>query len=95
MTSGLANRMPLRSADFQFKNVFGHKIRQNSPLCSNMLFASPEVVHRPRSHCPLHFNKGNIQQIHTGKYNANARRLLSAAVPEHLCHKCDYEGTVT
>jgi len=52
MTSGLAKRMTLRSADFQVFNVFGRKIRQNSPLRSGILFASPEVMHKPRSHSP-------------------------------------------
>ena len=60
MTSGLTKRMRLRSADFRFLNVFGRKIRQNSPLRSGTLFASPEVMHRPRSHSPLHFDYGNI-----------------------------------
>jgi len=44
MTSGLAKRMPLRSANFLFSNVFGRKIRQNSPLRSDILFASTEVM---------------------------------------------------
>jgi len=55
-----AKRMQLRSADFRFLNVFGRKIRQNLPLHSGILFASSEVMHRPRSHSPLHFDKGNI-----------------------------------
>jgi len=60
MTSGLAKRVPLHSADLQFSNVFGRKIYQNSPLRSGIFFASPEVMHRPRSHSPLHFDMGNI-----------------------------------
>jgi len=60
MTSGLAKRIPLCSADFKILNVFGRKIRQSSPLHSGILFASPEVMHRPRSHSPLQFDKGNI-----------------------------------
>jgi len=59
-TSGLAKRMPLRSTDFQFLNVFGRKIRQNSALRSGIPFGSPEVMHRPRSHSPLWVDKGNI-----------------------------------
>jgi len=60
MTSGLAKRVPLHIADFRFLNVFGRKIRQNSPVRSGIFFAGPEVMHRPRSHSPLHFDKGNI-----------------------------------
>ena len=40
MTSGLAKRMPLRSADIRFKNVFGRRIRRKSVLRSGILFAS-------------------------------------------------------
>jgi len=75
MTSGLAKRVPLRIAAFRVLNVFGRKIRQNSPLRSGIFFASPEVMHRPRSHSPLHFDKGNIWQMSTVKQNAYARRL--------------------
>jgi len=34
------------SADFQFLNVFGRKIRRKSALCSHILFANPEVMFR-------------------------------------------------
>jgi len=37
MTSGFAKRMPLRSTDFQFWNVFGGKIRRKSALRSGIL----------------------------------------------------------
>ena len=60
MTSVIAKRKPLRSANFRFQNVFGRKIRQNSPLRSGIFFASPEVMHRPRSEYPLHFDIGDI-----------------------------------
>jgi len=60
MTSGLAKRIPLRSADFRFLNVIGRKIRQYLALHSGVFFASPEVMHRPRSHSTLLFDKGNI-----------------------------------
>jgi len=46
MSSVLAKRMPLRSADFQSKNVFGRRIRQKSALRSGILFASTELIHR-------------------------------------------------
>jgi len=78
MTSVLANRMPLRSADFRFLNVFGCRIRRKSTLRSGFLFASIEVMHRPRSDSPLHFDTRNIYQIRTKKQNAIARRLLQS-----------------
>ena len=85
MTSGLANRILLRSADFLFWNVFGRKIRKNSPLRTGIIFASPEVMHRPRSHSPLLFHTENIQQIRTENWNASARRLLNAQSLPHVC----------
>jgi len=67
MILGLAKGMPVRSADFRFLIVSGRKIRQNSALRSGILLASPEVMHTPRSLSPLHFDKGNIEQISTEK----------------------------
>jgi len=60
MSSEFVKGMPLRSADFWFRNVFGCKIRRKSALRSGILFASPEVMHRARFHFPLHFDKVNI-----------------------------------
>jgi len=57
-TSVIAVRMPMRGGDFRLKNVFGCKIGQNLPRRDGILFASNEVVHRPRSHSPLHFDIG-------------------------------------
>jgi len=62
INSGLAKRMLLRS-DFRFLNVFGRKIHQNSPLRSSILFESPKVIYRPRSHSPLHFNKVTYSKL--------------------------------
>jgi len=42
-----------------------HQVRQNSPLRNGIPFASPEVMHRPRSDSSLHFDNGNISQIRT------------------------------
>jgi len=67
MSSVLAKRMPLHSADFWFLNVFGCKIRRKLALRSGILFASTERVHIPRSDFPLHFDIRNIQQIRTKK----------------------------
>ena len=58
-TSGLAKRIRLHAANFQFKNVCGRKIRQRSALHSRILFASTEVMPvrttRSDSPSPLHF----------------------------------------
>jgi len=43
MISGLAKRMPLRSADFRFLNVLGRRIRWQPALRSGILFANPKV----------------------------------------------------
>jgi len=67
MTSGLAERMRPHSADFQFLNVVGRKIRQMSSLRSGILFARTEVMHTPRSDSSLHFEMINLQQIRTNK----------------------------
>jgi len=48
MTSGLAKRRLQRSADFPFLDVFGRKIRWKTAMRSDIIFASPEVIHRPR-----------------------------------------------
>jgi len=56
MTSVLAKRMPLRSADFRRilrPNAFKNR---KSALRSGILFASTEVMHRPRSDSPLHLD---------------------------------------
>jgi len=56
-----------RDGDNRLKNAFGRKIRRNSPLCGGIAFASPEVVHRPKSDSPQHFDIRNIFQIGTEK----------------------------
>jgi len=64
-TSVLAKRTPLRSANFRrilWPNTF---VNPKSALHSGVLFASTELVHRPRSDCPLHFNIKNTYQIRT------------------------------
>jgi len=43
-TSVLAKRIMLCGGDFWFKNVFGYKIRRNSPRRSGILFACTEIV---------------------------------------------------
>jgi len=44
----------------QKSNAFGRKIRQKSALRSGILFASTEVMHRPKSDSSLHFDIRNI-----------------------------------
>jgi len=51
--------MWLRSADFQQNTLFNRL----SLLRSGILFASPEIVCRPRLDSPLHFDFQNIYQI--------------------------------
>jgi len=58
-----ANRTRLRSADLQFKKMFGRNIFWKSVLRSHILLASPLVVHRPTSDSPLRFDPQNIYQI--------------------------------
>jgi len=62
MTSRIANRMRLSSADFRFSDVFGRKIRRESTLRSNIFFASLEVMHRRirKKLISLHFDIKNI-----------------------------------
>ena len=67
MTSVLAKRMRPHSADFRFKNVFGRRIRWKSALRSRNLFASTEVMQRPWSDFPLHFDIEHIYQIRIEK----------------------------
>jgi len=60
MTSGLAKRMPLCSADFRRflrPNTFQNR---KSALRNGILCASSELMHRPRSNSPLHFNTGKF-----------------------------------
>ena len=59
----LAKRMWPHSTDFWFKNLFDRRIRRKSALRTRILFASTEVMHRPRSYFPLHYDVKNISQI--------------------------------
>jgi len=86
---GLAKRMPLRSADFHqilqpntFKNG---KLALRSGILRGI--ACPEVMHRPTYDSPVHFDKGKKKKIR--KYNASARRLPPAAMPERWLQVCD------
>jgi len=49
------------------KNVFGRNFCQNLPMLRGILFASIEIMHRPRSDCPLHFDITDIWQIRKQK----------------------------
>ena len=76
MTSVLAKRMLLRSADFRRilrPNTF---LNRKSVLHSGILFANTEVMHAPRSDSPLHLDIENTYQILTGK--TKCWRLLPA-----------------
>jgi len=66
-TSGLAKTIQPRKDEIRrilWPNAF---FNRKSPLCRRIVFANPEVVHRPRSDSPLHFEIGNIWQIRTEK----------------------------
>jgi len=90
MTSALAKRMRLRSANFRFKNVFGRKIRRKSALhsCQSILLASTEVMHRSGSDSLVHFDIKNTYQISSEKSNAGARCLLPASLLERWPQVC-------
>jgi len=59
------------------KNVFCRRIRQNLPMLRGILSASTEVVHRPRSDPPLHFDIRNIWQIRTQNIKFQRSRFAS------------------
>ena len=59
-TSVLAKREPLSNGDFRKKMCFARRKNWHLTLRSGSLFASTEVVHRPRSQSPLHFDIRNI-----------------------------------
>jgi len=89
MTSVLTKIIQLRSADFRFLNVFGRKIRRKSALRSCILFASTEVMHRPRSDSFLHFYIRTQKANSYGKINCyrsafayrSHARALAAGLP--------------
>jgi len=66
MNSVLVKKMRLHSVDFRFYNVFGREIRRKSALRSDILIVSTEVMHRPRSDSPIHFEIQNIWQWNVG-----------------------------
>ena len=58
--------MRLRLRRLPIKNVFGRKIGRKLALLqrrSGMLFVSPEVVHRPSSDFPPHFDSQKIYKF--------------------------------
>jgi len=77
------------------KTCFGRKICRNLPMCRCILFASTEVVRRPRSDCPLHFHIRSIWQIRTQKSNASARCLLPTDMLERWPQVCCVKITFT
>jgi len=76
IASVLAEKMRPHNADFRFKNVFGRRICRKSALCSRILFPSTEVMCRPCSDFPLHFDIKNIYQIRTEKENAGLIQVV-------------------
>jgi len=93
MTSVLAQRMRLGSADFRrilWPNTF---LNRKSALYSRILFASTEVMHKPRSYSLLHFDIENTYQICIEKYNASAWCLLPATLLERWPQVCRVKTT--
>jgi len=61
------------------RRVPTHLIRWKSALRSSIPFASPEVVHKPRSDSPLHFDSQNTCQIRM----ASTRLQRAKTLPQH------------
>jgi len=57
-------------------------------LRSGILFASPEVMHRPPFDSSLYLDERKLQQIRTETWNTSARRLLAATMPERCPRVC-------
>jgi hypothetical protein len=88
MTSVLTKKMRLCSADLQRilrPNMF---LSRKSALCGSVLFASTEVMRRPRSDSPLHIDIENTYHIRPEKYNASAWCLLPATPLERWPQVC-------
>jgi len=62
-SSVLAKRMPQRGGEFRLNQRVWPQICRTLPVRGGILFASTEVVHRPRSNSSLHFDIRNIWQI--------------------------------
>jgi len=80
-TSGLAFGEPQRSGDFWKKNVFGCRKNQNVSLRCGSPNASTEVVHRPSSRSPLHFD---FKKTYSKFARKNNFRSLGVCFPQ-LC----------
>ena len=63
-----------------FKSISKRVWPQKLPLRRGILFASTEVMCRPKSNSPLHFDIENISQHRTEKENASARCLPPTAM---------------
>jgi len=78
MSSVLAKRMPLRSADLRFFNVFGNKIRRKLALHSGILLASKSLLQVCVSFIGL-FCKREKLALHSGILLAD-KSLLQVCV---------------
>jgi len=65
------------------------------PWRSGSANTSTEVVHRPRSRSPLHFDNRNIEQIRSEEWFPSARHLLSAALLDRWPQVCRVKITCT
>ena len=59
--------------------MFQRRKNRILPLCCGSPNASPEVLHRPRSQSPLHFDTKNIKQIRMEISFSTDRRLSQSA----------------
>jgi len=89
----LENRSATAKSDFSCVETcfFSRK----SPLRIGSPNTSTEVVHRPRSWHPLHFDIRNKQQICSEKQFSSARRLRSEALLERWPQVCRVKITFT
>jgi len=78
----LANRMQPHISKFRQILLSKTFCNRRSPPRSGIVYTSTEVVHKPGSESPLHFD-----QIHMEKWNASARRLLGGLIESwrHIC----------
>ena len=95
LTLGLVFENCSAMAKSDFSCVETRFFPRKSPLRIGSPNASTEVVHRPKSPSPLHFDIWNIWQIRSGKSFPSARRLLSAALLGRWPQVCRVKITFT
>jgi len=92
-TSVLAKRRRLRRAVFRRILRPNTCLNRKSALDGCIPFASTEVMRTPRSDFPLHIDVKETYQIRMGRFDASARRLLSATLLERWLQVCHVKIT--